>query len=56
LKHRFAVIVVGLVCMCSCATERGMQGVEGVGSGPGRYDVVWDSPSGGAAGSMPLGC
>jgi len=54
-KNRVAIAVVGLVCLCSCATERSMQGVAGVGSGPSRYDVVWDSPSKDAAGSMPLG-
>ena len=47
--------LVELVCFCSCATERSMQGVAVVGSGPRRYDVTWESPSKGAAGSMPLG-
>ena len=55
LKNRLAIVVVSLLCLCSCATERSMQGVEGVGSEPGRYDVTWDSPSKNAAGSIPLG-
>ena len=49
------MLVLCVACLCSCASAVRTPGVEAMGADPGRYDVTWDSPSGDAAGSMPLG-